>query len=149
MTKEDLKLELIDSLEKIYYMEAFGQLAEFLQGELYLLRFLALNKDEEIGPSELSDRLHMSRPRITATISALRKKKLLLTELDEVDRRRQKVKITKEGLEYIVRKQAKVEENFTEFINGIGQEDTRELIRIIDLAVKIMEKKQEKNGEEI
>ncbi len=40
MSKEDLKLELIGSLEKIYYMEAFGQLAEFLQGELYLLRLI-------------------------------------------------------------------------------------------------------------
>ena len=105
MSKEDLKLELIDSLEKIYYMEAFGQLAEFLQGELYLLRFLALNNDEEIGPSELSERLHMSRPRITATISALRKKSFLVTELDEIDRRRLKVKITEEGIAYIIKKQ--------------------------------------------
>lgn len=149
MSKEDLKLELIDSLEKIYYMEAFGQLAEFLQGELYLLRFLALNNDEEIGPSELSERLHMSRPRITATISALRKKSFLVTELDEIDRRRLKVKITEEGIAYIIKKQANVEENFTEFINGIGEKDTRELIRIVDLAVKIMENKQVKNGEGI
>jgi DNA-binding MarR family transcriptional regulator len=130
-------------------MEAFGQLAEFLQGELYLLRFLALNNDEEIGPSELSERLHMSRPRITATISALRKKSFLVTELDEIDRRRLKVKITEEGIAYIIKKQANVEENFTEFINGIGEKDTRELIRIVDLAVKIMENKQVKNGEGI
>lgn len=95
MSKEVLKFELIDSLEKIYYMEAFSQLAEFLQGELYLLRFLALNKEEEIGPSELSERLHMSRPRITATISALRKKDFVNTELDKEDRRRLKIRITK------------------------------------------------------
>lgn len=149
MTKEDLKLELIDSLEKIYYMEAFGQLIEFLQGELYLLRFLALNKDEEIGPSELSERLHMSRPRITATISALRKKDFLVTELDEVDRRRLKVRITEKGIAHIINKQANVEENFAEFISGIGEKDTRELIRIVDLAVEIMQIKQVKNGEEI
>ena len=99
MSKEDLKLELIDSLEKIYYMEAFSQLAEFLQGELYLLRFLSLNKGEEIGPSELSERLHMSRPRVTATISTLRKKGFVNTELDKKDRRRLKVRITRTNME--------------------------------------------------
>lgn len=149
MSKEDLKLELIDSLEKIYYMEAFSQLAEFLQGELYLLRFLSLNKGEEIGPSELSERLHMSRPRVTATISTLRKKGFVNTELDKKDRRRLKVRITKKGIDYIIKKQTIVNENFEEFINGIGEDDSRELIRIVDLAVKIMENKQVKNGEKL
>ena len=149
MSKEDLKLELIDSLEKIYYMEAFSQLAEFLQGELFLLRFLSLNKGEEIVPSELSERLHMSRPRVTATISTLRKKGFVNTELDKKDRRRLKVRITKKGIDYIIKKQTIVNENFEEFINGIGEDDSRELIRIVDLAVKIMEKKQVKNGEKL
>lgn len=149
MSKEVLKFELIDSLEKIYYMEAFSQLAEFLQGELYLLRFLALNKEEEIGPSELSERLHMSRPRITATISALRKKDFVNTELDKEDRRRLKIRITKKGMDHIIKKQACVEGNFEVFINGIGEEDARELIRIIDLATKIMQKKQEENGDRV
>ena len=149
MNKKVLKLELIDSLEKIYYMEAFSQLAEFLQGELYLLRFLALNKEVEIGPSELSERLHMSRPRITATISALRKKGFVNTELDKKDRRRLKVRITKKGIDYIIKKQALVDENFEEFINGIGEEDTKELIRIVDLAVEIMKNKKNLNGEKL
>ncbi len=149
MNKKVLKLELIDSLEKIYYMEAFSQLAEFLQGELYLLRFLALNKEVEIGPSELSERLHMSRPRITATISALRKKGFVNTELDKKDRRRLKVRITKKGIDYIIKKQALVDENFEEFINGIGEEDTKELIRIVDLAVEIMKNKKSLNGEKL
>jgi DNA-binding MarR family transcriptional regulator len=149
MSNRNLKLELIESLENIYYMEAFSQLVEFLQGELYLLRFLALNKDKEFGPSELSELLHMSRPRITATIAALKKKEFVFTELDRVDRRRLKVKITKKGLESILKKQADVDENFEEFINGIGEEDTKELIRIVDLAVEIMQNKQEKNGDKV
>ena len=147
MGKEDLKLELIDSLEKIYYMEAFSQLADFLQGELYLLRFLALNNDKEIGPSELSDLLHMSRPRITATIAALRKKDLVKTESDKKDRRRLKIKITKKGMASIMEKQAAVNRNFELFIEGIGEQDTKELIRIVDLAVDIMQINQAENGE--
>ncbi|NMA49896.1 MAG: hypothetical protein GX947_09065, partial [Tissierellia bacterium] len=50
---------------------------------------------------------------------------------------------------YIIKKQTIVNENFEEFINGIGEDDSRELIRIVDLAVKIMENKQVKNGEKL
>ena len=144
MNNEDLKFKLIESLEKIYYMEAFSQMADFLQGELYILRFLFLNKDEIIGPSELSNRLHMSRPRVTATIAALKKKGFVITKADEIDRRRLRINISKKGLEFIKDKQESVENNFEEFVTGIGEKDTLELIRIIDLAVDIMGDKDKK-----
>lgn len=148
MNNNDLKLKLIESLEKIYYMEAFGQMAEFLQGELYLLKFLAENKDEEFGPSELSEKIHISRPRITTTISALRKKKYVATELDEIDRRRLKIKVTEKGIKFIMQKQIDVQENFDIFIDGIGEKDTLELIRIVNLAAEIMHNKDNKINEE-
>lgn len=140
MDNSELKSSLIESLEKIYYMEAFSQLAEFLQGELYLLKYLADNK-EDFGPSELSENLHISRPRITTTISALKRKGFVATEHDKDDRRRLKVKITAKGIDFIDHKQKKVEENFNAFIKGIGERDTLELIRIVDLAADIMQNK--------
>lgn len=144
MDNDTLKLKLIKSLEKIYYMEAFSQLADFLQGELYLLKFLASNKGKEFGPSELSQILHISRPRITTTISPLRKKGFVKTEPDQYDRRRLKVKATDKGIRFVNNKQRKVEDNFEAFIDGIGEKDTLELIRIVDLAAQIMENKHNK-----
>lgn len=144
MNNNELKLRLVESLEKIYYMEAFSQMTEFLQGELYLLRFLVTNSDEEFGPSELSKRINISRPRITTTISALKKKKLVVTEPDKDDRRRLKIKATEKGKKFILKKQEHVVENFDAFINGIGAEDTLELIRIINLAADIMHDKNNK-----
>lgn len=144
MDNDTLKLKLIESLEKIYYMEAFSQLADFLQGELYLLKFLASNKDKVFGPSELSEILHISRPRITTTISPLRKKGFVKTEPDQDDRRRLKVKITDKGIKFVNSKQEKVEDNFETFIDGIGEKDTLELIRIVDLAAEIMKNKHNK-----
>lgn len=148
MNNKDLKTCLIKSLEKVYYMEAFSQMTEFLQGELYLLKFLAENTDEEFGPSELSDNLNISRPRITTTISALRKKKFVITEPDKEDRRRLKIKITDKGEKFIEKKQEKVIENFDVFIDGIGADDTLELIRIINLAADIMNDKNNDNDKE-
>lgn len=148
MNNKDLKTCLIKSLEKVYYMEAFSQMTEFLQGELYLLKFLSENTDEEFGPSELSDNLNISRPRITTTISALRKKKFVITEPDKEDRRRLKIKITDKGEKFIEKKQEKVIENFDVFIDGIGADDTLELIRIINLAADIMNDKNNDNDKE-
>ena len=141
MDNNELKLRLIESLEKIYYMEAFSQMTEFLQGELYLLKFLTANGGEEFGPSELSKKLNISRPRITTTISALKRKKLVFTEPDKDDRRRLKIKATEKGKKFILKKQKYVVENFDAFIDGIGAKDTLELIRIIDLAADIMRNK--------
>ena len=138
MKSEELKDKLIESLGKIYYMEAFNQLAEFLQGELYVLYFLSQNRGIEINPSILSDKLHISRPRITAALSALRRKGYVETELSKDDRRRILVMLTLEGLSYIEKKQKNVEKNFTLFVEGLGEKNSTELIRLIDLTVDIM-----------
>lgn len=134
----DLKDKLIESLGKIYYMEAFSQLTEFLQGELYVLHFLSENHSREVNPSMLSDKLHMSRPRITAALSALRKKGYVETEMSVDDRRRILVKLTLEGLNFIEDKQKTVEANIDLFIEGLGEANLSELIRLIELTVDIM-----------
>ena len=141
MDNDDLKLKLIGSLEKVYYMEAFSQMTEFLQGELYLLRFLVTNSDEDFGPSELSEKINISRPRITTILSTLRDKNLVKTEPDKKDRRRLKVKATEKGKNFILKKQRHVLENFDVIIDGIGEKNTLELIRIINLATDIMDDK--------
>lgn len=141
-----LKNKLIESLGKIYYMEAFNQLTEFLQGELYVLYFLAQNQDAEINPSILSNNLHISRPRITATLSTLRKKKYVETINCDYDRRKVLVIITSEGLNYIERKKKNVDKYFELFIKGLGEENSKELIRLIDLAVDIVNQNKSNNS---
>lgn len=139
MNTEELKYKLIDSLGKVYFMDAFSELTEFLQGELRVLYFLSINRDKEINPSILSDKLHISRPRITAALTTLRKKGYVSTEMSKDDRRRICVILTKEGLSFIQGKQKKVEKNFELFAKGLGEENSLELIRLIDLIVNVME----------
>lgn len=142
MDNEDLRYRLIGSLEKIYYMEEFTQLIEFLQGELYVLQYLDTNKSETNNPSVLSDQLHISRPRITAAISALRKKGYVEAVTSDEDRRKVFVSITDEGRRFLEGKREKVVDSFQEFIQNIGQENTLELIRIVDLTAEIMKNKK-------
>ncbi len=134
MESQNLLYELIASLEKIYYLEGFTQLTEFLQGELYILHYMSQNLEEEINPSTLSEKLHMTRPRITAILNTLKKKGYVETKQDEEDRRRLTVKITEKGLSLINEKQSNAKEYFHLFIRSLGEENVKDLIRIIDLA---------------
>lgn len=139
MENNNLLNQLILSLEKVYYMEGFTHLTEFLQGELYILHYMSQNLQKEINPSTLSEKLHMSRPRVTAILNTLKKKGLVETEQDKEDRRRLTVKITEKGLILINDKQAKAKEYFNLFIDSVGEENARELISIINLAVSEMD----------
>jgi DNA-binding MarR family transcriptional regulator len=134
-----LKNQLIEALGKVYYMEAFSQLVEFLQGELYVLYYLAGSDEMETSPSEISEKLHMSRPRTTATLTALRKKGFVVTRSNEKDRRRVDVMITGKGKEHLEMKKDAVNHNLDLFIEGIGSEEALHLIRIINKAAGLME----------
>ena len=74
-----------------------------------------------MNPSTLSERLRVSRSRITATLSALRKKGFVTLKGSEDDRRRVWVTLTPEGAEFLRRKQQKVEEYFDRLVEGLGK----------------------------
>ena len=147
MKEYNLINELVDSLEKVYYMEAFTNLTEFLQGENYILLYMLQNPKVEVSPSALSEKLHMTRPRVTAIINTLKKKSYVETEQNEEDRRRLIVRITEEGRNFIVDKQKNAMAYFQIFIDSVGEKNTKDLIRIIDLAVKKMDKITKFQGE--
>ncbi|NLY47393.1 MAG: MarR family transcriptional regulator [Tissierella sp.] len=147
MKEYNLINELVDSLEKVYYMEAFTNLTEFLQGENYILLYMLQNPKVETSPSALSEILHMTRPRVTTIINTLKKKNYVETEQNEDDRRRLTVRITENGINFIVDKQKNAMEYFQLFIDSVGEENTKDLIRIIDLAVKKMDGKTKFQGE--
>ena len=139
MDSSILKDRMIDALGKIYYMEAFHQVVEFLQGELYILHYMLEHGQDGVNPSNLSDMLHISRPRVTAALSALRKKGFVQAHMDEDDRRRVSVHLTQEGIDFITRRQDKVEGYFTSFVEKLGREKAEELIGLLDLIVEMID----------
>lgn len=74
MKDYELRNELRESVNRIYDMELFSSLTELVQGENHVLQYLVQHRDDEINPSLLSDHLHVSRSRITAALTGLRKK---------------------------------------------------------------------------
>ena len=138
MDKRELRDRLTASLSRLYEGEAFACLAEFLQGEINILYHLAQNRGTEINPSTLSEKLRVSRSRITAALSALRKKGFVKLRGSEHDRRRVRVTLTPEGVEFLRRKQERVEEYFDRLVEGLGEANVLDLVRLIDLSIEII-----------
>lgn len=140
MDKFELRNRLTESLAQMYEMEAIGDLAEFLQGELHVLQFMSSNKNMEINPSILSDKLHVTRPRITAALSALRKKGHVTMEISDEDRRRMRVILTASGEDFINKKRENIERYFDTLVEGLGEKNVMNLIKLIDLSSQTMNK---------
>lgn len=138
MKQQELKEALIHSLSKLYEMKAFAILAQFLQGETQVLFFLSQHWGREINPSDLSDSLHVSRSRITATLTALRKKGYVSMELSQEDRRRMSITLTDAGRSHIREKQKQVNAYFDQLVEGLGEETTVTLNQIIDQSIRII-----------
>ncbi|MGI6085082.1 MAG: MarR family winged helix-turn-helix transcriptional regulator [Acetivibrionales bacterium] len=141
MDNLQLRSILIASLSKLYEMKVFNNLAVFLQGEVHILWYLLNNPEKEINPSFLSDMLHVSRSRITAALTSLRKKGYVTMEMSEGDRRRMRVMLTPSGETYIRQKQNIAERYFDLMIEGLGEENVLELNRLIELTMTVMEDK--------
>lgn len=138
MSTDRLRQQLIASLRSIYGLEAFGALADLLQGESLALNYLWEQRGREVHPSDLSRDLHLSRSRITGALTSLRRKGLVETRRSQTDHRRVQVAITGRGAELIAGKLRRMEAYFDRMIAGLGGAETRRLIDLIEACVEVM-----------
>lgn len=134
-----LRRDLIGSLQGVYQLEAFSALAELLQGESLVLNCLLSHRGGVVHPSDLSRELHLSRPRITAALNALRRKGLIAMRRSPTDRRRIQVSITEAGTEVIGGRLTRMQAYFDKMLSGLGETDARTLIDLINRCVEVME----------
>lgn len=131
MDKADKTRQLINSLAVLYEAAVFNRLAEFLEGELRVLRALDM-AGEPLNPSRLSEQLKVSRSRITAALSGLQRKGFVTLTAEESDRRRVLASPTAEGRRYVAERSREVEQYFSFAVGALGEKDVDELLRIID-----------------
>ena len=139
MKKQDLRTELLNSLSVLYDTDALAPLVKFLQGELRVLYYLYTHCDKVIYISDLSEETMVSRSRVTALINALKKKDYIRLEHCEHDRRRISVHLTEKGASYTKEQQEVAFGYFDRLVDGFGEDNTAELIRLINLATEVME----------
>ena len=133
MNNSELTARLIASLSALYDAALFNRLAEFLEGELRVLRALRL-AGRPLNPSVLSDELKVSRARITAALAALDRKGFVALSPEEGDRRRILASLTPAGTQYVLTRENEVERYFSHLVDMLGEDDTLELLRILSRA---------------
>lgn len=108
------------------------------QGETGVLVYLAFMQDR-ITPSELSEKLNVSLPRIASVLNSLEFKELIIKEIDNEDKRKTIVAITQNGKEFVSNKKDEAINNLTLVLERLDEEEINEYIRITKKIVNIFE----------
>lgn len=132
-----LQAELIGILQTLYDTEALTPMMEFCQGEMRVLLYL-LAREEKAYPSQLSESLAVTRQRITTILSAMRKKGLIQMEIEEEDRRKMSVTLTDAGRAAAIEKQQYAHRYLGQLVESLGEEDSRELVRLLERCTHIV-----------
>jgi len=143
MNKIELRNALLISLQKMYDMDVFASMIEFCQGEMRVLIHLHMNNGTDIYPSDLSDSLCVTRQRITSILSSLRKKGYVSMKMAENDRRRMRVVLTEDGKSWLIEKVKEIEIYYDVLIDGLGENNIREMTRLMNLSIEQMKQFKE------
>ena len=142
-TQKQLMLEFVT----LFQTEPISRLTERVQGEGRLLFYL-LEHPKQAIPSEISQSLSLSRPRVTSILNSLQKKGLVELKTNPEDRRKVNVTLTPEGLDYIALKKSHTEEILDAYIRAMGPEDISELIRLLKRSNEIMREQTQQQYKE-
>lgn len=132
MEYNNLSYEFINALSKIYHSDIFSKLDVYYQGEMRVLTFLANCKDTKTLPSDVSKALNMTSPRVSNILNNLEKKEFIKRDFSTIDRRKVYIYITDKGSQYVIDNVSKTNEVLSKVLEKIGEDDAKELIRIIN-----------------
>lgn len=131
-----LQEQLVSTLQILYDTEALSPLMEFCQGEMRVLFYLTAHENQKVYPSQLSEALAVTRQRITTILTSMRKKNMILMEVEELDRRRMSIVLTDTGRAIAEEKRRGAYSYLGQLVRYLGEENTREFIRLMQLSSK-------------
>lgn len=138
MNKNNLTNDLLLAMDTLYHNQNI-QFDVFYQGEIKVLIFIAKYKDTHkndfLLPSDISKNLNMSSPRISSILNTLEKKEFIKRDFSTIDRRKVYISITNSGYKYVQEISNKTIEVLSSLIDKLGENDTKELIRILNRLV--------------
>lgn len=107
------------------------------QGENGVLVYLAFLQDGTT-PSDLSDKLNVSLPRIASILNSLESKELIVKNIDSEDKRKSIVAITKKGKEVVSDKKNEAIDNLTKIFKKLDENEREEYICLTQKIVNVI-----------
>lgn len=150
MLRDELFREMVEAFKEINNAKNLFDFQSYLKGENYLMSCL-----ESLGgvskPGNLAKELGVSKPRIAAMLCSLERKKLIKRSISKDDKRSSVIVITDKGREWVKLAGNEVHHAVLGVIEKIGEDDTKEFIRIMKklLLIDQNEKKNAKEKEDV
>lgn len=137
--------------ELIVGLTALGRIATPMvlnatRGETALLMTL-FRAGEPLSPGELADESHVSSARVANILKALEEKGLVSRSHSATDRRRVEVALTEAGHADAAARQARRHDAVAAYLRALGEDDARELVRIVGRSVPVFERLTEREGD--
>lgn len=136
-----LRNELADSLIRIYSLDIIPVFANFLQGEQAVL--LALSKFHFTTSTQICKSTGIAKNRMSAIVNSLKKKSYINVLPDDDDKRKMNLSLSDLGRAFILTKENQANIILDRFVNVVGENSIKELIKIIDGAVEKMKEIQD------
>lgn len=126
---EELAHELISGLTHIG-RRVTPVVLNSTRGETALLMTL-FRKEVALSPGELADASHVSSARVANILRSLEEKGLVTRSHSDSDRRRVEVSLTDAGRADAEARHARRQASVAEYLSALGEDDARELVRIV------------------
>lgn len=122
-------------------------LHKMARGEAIMLECLA-HSDNGLMPNEIAKRAHVSTARVAAFLKAVEKKGYIQRISLEGDRRKVNIVLTEAGLKKVEDRREEMLKGIACYLKVLGEEDTENLLRILEKTKNIMEKHKDRKGKQ-
>ena len=146
MVNEKRAWEFLKRFYEARPKEFYKSLDDHGRGVCAVLRMLSLS-DGQVLAGDIASELHMSTPRVAASLKTLEGKGYIERAVAESDARKTVVRITSDGNKELARVDKELAEFVDYLMETVGEHDMNELLRISDLIARALDKKFRENKE--
>jgi DNA-binding MarR family transcriptional regulator len=131
--------ELLDKMRTLHKMKPHKNISDTFMGETFVLYYIAFRNGDAL-PSEIGHEMGVSSARVATALNSLEEKGLVTRRIDQNDRRKILVSITREGKELAEKNYQTVLGMAAKMLELLGERDAREFIRITGRLAETIEK---------
>lgn len=132
----ETKEKFIKSLIGIYNLDIINYFINFLKGEQAVL--FALYIGDEHNPSKISEKLGITKSRMSNIITKLLEKDMIETKSDVLDRRKIVINLKESGRKFIKEKEIEILTIFEIFYLSMGETKIKQLSELLEETTLIM-----------
>lgn len=138
---EALSRAFFEAMDSFCLAPPGDRVSETMRGEAAVLRLL-MREGRSLTPGEICKALGMTSPRVAAVLGSLEKKRLVVRESDQADRRRVPAALTQRGVDFCREKQERVVAEFSLLLRQLGEEDAEHFVRILRRVLSLQSRRR-------